>query len=46
MRFGIIEETSFTEQVAALGDVRLVDDALTGIQWNLGTNPYFYKSLR
>ena len=46
MRFTIVEEASFTQQVAALGDVRLIDNALSGIVYTLASNPYTYKQFR
>ena len=35
----LIESTGFTEGLAALGDVRVIDAALTAVIWALSTNP-------
>ncbi|MDO8632250.1 MAG: hypothetical protein Q7R41_17335 [Phycisphaerales bacterium] len=35
----LIESAGFTDGLSALGDVRVIDDALTAVIWALSTNP-------
>jgi hypothetical protein len=35
----LCESASYTDALSALGDVRVIDDALTGITWALSKNP-------
>lgn len=35
----LIESSGYTDGLSALGDLRVIDDALTALTWALSTNP-------
>jgi|GEM_PF-2484900 len=39
MKYTLVEEASYTEEVERIGDTRRMDEALHGIMWGLATNP-------
>lgn len=43
--FTLVEDPLFTEQLQHLGDIKVLDDALSGLMWALSTKPFVYPIL-
>jgi hypothetical protein len=46
MQRELVESSDYTIQLNRLGDLRRLDDALTGVCWALSTNPEVYEVVR
>jgi hypothetical protein len=42
----LIHEPTYTQALSELGDIQRLDDALTGVEWALATNPEVYDIVK
>jgi hypothetical protein len=42
----VIESATFTTALGELGDIRRLDEVLTGVYWALSTNPEVYEVVK